>query len=276
MALKANRRKFAELILQETSAYGAAGGDGAGGNVKQKKESTMRRARSIHRLAKQLAVPVVEMPKHDLNMMAVNRPHQGYILRAEPLDFTPISELAAVNTASSAFAPTKHRTSNFVLALDEVWDPQNFGALLRTAHFLGVSKVVVCAKNSAPLSPAVSKASAGAMEAMEVYSTKTMMSFLDKSKKNGWKVLRVYISAVKLFTVSVTVVHFVHTAFYLTIYRNQFSTPCSCRVKSLPFAHYVYCPLWTHCFCAYAVYAVLSKGTGCRYGRPISCFGQHS
>jgi len=75
-----------------------------------------------------------------------------------------------------------------VLALDEVWDPQNFGALLRTAYFLKCDKVVVCSKNSAPLSPAVSRASAGAMEIMKVYSTDNMMKFLDKSKDNGWQV----------------------------------------------------------------------------------------
>lgn len=75
-----------------------------------------------------------------------------------------------------------------MLALDEVWDPQNFGALLRTAFFLKCDKVVVCSKNSAPLSAAVSRASAGAMEVMKVYSTDNMMKFLDKSKDNGWQV----------------------------------------------------------------------------------------
>ena len=48
-----------------------------------------------------------------------------------------------------------------IVALDEVTDPQNLGAILRTCHFLGVSEVVLCAKNSAPLGPTVSKASAG-------------------------------------------------------------------------------------------------------------------
>jgi 21S rRNA (GM2251-2'-O)-methyltransferase len=77
-----------------------------------------------------------------------------------------------------------------VLALDEVWDPQNFGALLRTAHFLpGVAEVVVCAKNSAPLSETVSKASAGAMETMEVCSVDNMMRFLDNSIAEGWQVV---------------------------------------------------------------------------------------
>ena len=78
--------------------------------------------------------------------------------------------------------------SGLILALDEVWDPQNFGALLRSSYFLGVDKVVVCAKNSAPLSPAVSKASAGAMEATDVYSTRNMMKFLEKAKASGWVV----------------------------------------------------------------------------------------
>jgi 21S rRNA (GM2251-2'-O)-methyltransferase len=72
--------------------------------------------------------------------------------------------------------------------LDEVWDPQNFGALLRTAYFLRCDRVVVCSKNSAPLSPVVSRASAGAMEVMPVYSTDNMMKFLDKSRENGWQV----------------------------------------------------------------------------------------
>lgn len=73
--------------------------------------------------------------------------------------------------------------------LDEVWDPQNFGALLRTSHYLGCDKVVACAKNSAPLSPTVSKASSGAMEVIDVYSTVNLMKFLDNAKENGWQVV---------------------------------------------------------------------------------------
>lgn len=76
-----------------------------------------------------------------------------------------------------------------VLALDEVSDPQNFGALLRSAYFLGVDKVVVCAKNSSPLSAVTSKASAGALELMTVYNAKNMMRFLDNCKTNGWQVV---------------------------------------------------------------------------------------
>ena len=68
-------------------------------------------------------------------------------------------------------------TGNFkcVLALDEVVDPMNLGALLRSAHFLGCDKVVVCTKNSSPLSPTVCKASAGALEFIDLSATKNMM-----------------------------------------------------------------------------------------------------
>ncbi len=70
-----------------------------------------------------------------------------------------------------------------------MWDPQNVGALLRSSYFLGVDKVVVSAKNSAPLSPVVSKASSGSLELMDIYSTENMMKFLDDCKSNGWHVV---------------------------------------------------------------------------------------
>ena len=74
------------------------------------------------------------------------------------------------------------------LALDEVVDPQNLGAVLRSAKFLGVAGVVVCAKNSAPLSPVVSKASAGALESMDVRSVGVMHRFLMRCVEDGWDV----------------------------------------------------------------------------------------
>jgi 21S rRNA (GM2251-2'-O)-methyltransferase len=75
------------------------------------------------------------------------------------------------------------------LALDEVTDPQNLGSILRSAFFFGVDEVIICSKNSAPLSPVVSKASAGALEVMTVRSANNLMRLLDESKKTGWQVV---------------------------------------------------------------------------------------
>ncbi len=66
---------------------------------------------------------------------------------------------------------------------------QNFGAALRCALYLGASGVLVCAKNSAPLSGVVSKASAGAMEVMQVHTCNHLPHTLGLAGEDGWTIL---------------------------------------------------------------------------------------
>lgn len=75
------------------------------------------------------------------------------------------------------------------LVLDEVVDPQNLGALLRSAYFLGNTAVVVCSKNSAPPSPVVSAASAGALELASVWSTSNLPRTLQKAQEDGFRIV---------------------------------------------------------------------------------------
>ena len=81
-----------------------------------------------------------------------NSPHQGFILRALPLEYANLDELPAPQTAPEAAAAT---TTPHWLALDEVWDPQNLGALLRSAYFLGmqVSTCVCGARMTRSIDP---------------------------------------------------------------------------------------------------------------------------
>ena len=83
--------------------------------------------------------------KHDLNMLTGggSRPHNGVVADASPLTPTPMDSLPLPDGYTPGVGPPP-----VWLALDEVVDPQNLGAVLRSAHFLGVSGVVVCAKNS--------------------------------------------------------------------------------------------------------------------------------
>lgn len=60
---------------------------------------------------------------------------------------------------------------------------------MRTAHFFGVDGVLLCSKNSAPLSPAVSKVSSGAIEMMDIYATPNLVKFLKESNENGWDII---------------------------------------------------------------------------------------
>ncbi|KAK2989619.1 hypothetical protein RJ640_027393 [Escallonia rubra] len=171
-ALSAARREFYALYVQE-------GLDLSGNNKKKKDKKGFER---VLRIADKVGLSKKEVSKHDLNMIADNRPHQGLVLDASPLEMVSIRALDTVEVDGEPGPP-------LWVALDEVTDPQNLGAIIRSAYFFGVAGVVLCAKNSAPLSGVVSKASAGSLELMELRSCKNMMQFLVSSAENGWRVL---------------------------------------------------------------------------------------
>ncbi|KAF9125690.1 hypothetical protein BGW39_007216 [Mortierella sp. 14UC] len=157
-------------------------------------------------LAKQKGVPVVKTDKHQLNEMAGQRPHQGIILEASKLNEIMVSGLGPVSAETNDYqliSKTKGPGKEFLtreneppvwIALDEVVDPQNLGAILRTSLFLGVDGVVVCHKNSAPLSAVVAKASAGALEERPTYGVSSLMNFIKKSQENGWHVVGAHVT----------------------------------------------------------------------------------
>ena len=69
--------------------------------------------------------------------------------------------------------------------LDEVVDPHNIGAIIRSAYFLGADFIVMSRRNCAPLSPAVSKTSSGAVELMPIYHVDKPLNFFSKSQEEG-------------------------------------------------------------------------------------------
>lgn len=72
-----------------------------------------------------------------------------------------------------------------VLALDQVQDPQNLGALCRTAEAAGVTGVVLPERRSAEVTPAVCRASAGAVEHLAVARVRNLVDFLAEAKRRG-------------------------------------------------------------------------------------------
>ena len=151
-ALSAARRTPGTLFVQESLAPAV-----------RRDASDVARALE---LAAALGVRTVRLDKGELNNMARNRPHQGLLLTVTPLPgnfLDALPPLPRVQRAADGDADAAAGAPPPVwLALDEIQDPQNLGALLRSAHFLGAAGVLVSFKNSAPLSAATSKASAGA------------------------------------------------------------------------------------------------------------------
>lgn len=170
-ALSAGRREFYTLYVQEALDLSS--------NNKKKKDK--KGFEKVLRIAEKIGLSMKAISKHDLNMIVDNRPHQGLVLDASPLEMVRIKELDPVST--------EEEKGTLWVALDEVTDPQNLGAIIRSSYFFGATGVVLCAKNSAPLSGVVSKASAGSLELMELRYCKNMMQFLASSAENGWRVL---------------------------------------------------------------------------------------
>jgi len=120
---------------------------------------TPGRRQALERLvlhATTLRIPIVEVEGGSITSLAGFDGHQGIALIVEPRRFATPDEILA-RAIERAEPP-------FVLVLDSLEDPQNFGTVLRSAEAAGVHGVLFPTERQAPLSPAAVKASAGATE----------------------------------------------------------------------------------------------------------------
>jgi 23S rRNA (guanosine2251-2'-O)-methyltransferase len=98
--------------------------------------------------------------------------HQGVCAQADPYPYADAADLLAV-------------PDPLIVALDEVTDPQNLGAIARTAECAGATGVVVPERRSAEVTGAVCKASAGAVEHLPVARARNLADFLGEAKEAG-------------------------------------------------------------------------------------------
>jgi 23S rRNA (guanosine2251-2'-O)-methyltransferase len=110
---------------------------------------------ALERFAQSRGARVARVARGELDRMAQGARHQGAIADAPDLVLVPIE---------TVMDHVRAHTNAVVLALDEIEDPQNFGALIRSAVGLGAAAVVWPEHHSAPLSAATFRASAGAVE----------------------------------------------------------------------------------------------------------------
>jgi 23S rRNA (guanosine2251-2'-O)-methyltransferase len=79
------------------------------------------------------------------------------------------------------------RDDALIVALDEIQDPQNLGAICRTAECAGATGVVIPERRSAEVTPAVCKASAGAVEHLPIARVRNLADFLlDAGRAGAW------------------------------------------------------------------------------------------
>lgn len=127
--------------------------------------------------ARTRGIPVVYQPEAFSCSKLAGATHQG--IAADVGSLPLADEDAMLRRAEREGRPA------FVLVLDGITDPQNLGALVRTALAMGVHGVVLPKNRSAPLSAAVSKASSGAMEHMVFRRVTNLVSCLQGLKDRG-------------------------------------------------------------------------------------------
>jgi 23S rRNA (guanosine2251-2'-O)-methyltransferase len=135
-----------------------------------------RRINELKALCRDLGVSVRYGPRRTLDQLA-GAGHQGVVAR-----------LAVRGYLEEREAARGVPGDRLLFVLDEVQDPHNLGAVIRVADALGAG-VVVPERGSAPLSEAVARTSAGAVERVPVIRAKNLRRFLDHLKNEGFRVI---------------------------------------------------------------------------------------
>ena len=126
-----------------------------------------RGRRRVHRVWRAPEVDAAELTR-----LAGSPDHQGVVAE---VDAYPYAEPTSLLDAPDAF----------VVALDQVQDPRNLGAVCRSAEVAGAAGVVVPARRSAAVTPVAAKASAGAVEHLAVARVRNLAEWVGGAKRDG-------------------------------------------------------------------------------------------
>ena len=133
----------------------------------------LRGPREVHRIwaarGEWSGAPVTRATPDEIAARCGSDAHQGVCAEVEEYRYADAAALLA-------------RPDPFLVALDEVTDPQNLGAVCRTAEVAGATGVILPQRRSAEVTPAVCKASAGAVEHLAVAQVRNLADFLADAK----------------------------------------------------------------------------------------------
>ncbi len=113
-----------------------------------------------------------ETPSEELERLAGSPDHQGVVAEVDPYPYADPSRLLEDDDA-------------LVVVLDQVQDPHNLGAVCRAAEVAGAAAVVIPERRAASVTPAASKASAGAVEHLPVARVRNVADWLGEAKQAG-------------------------------------------------------------------------------------------
>ena len=127
--------------------------------------------------AKEAGAVVVPVDRRKLDNMSFTRSHQGVIALAAAHEYATIDEILE--------EANRRGESALIVICDELTDPHNLGAILRSAECAGAHGVIIPKRRSVGLTATVAKASAGAMEYMKVARVTNINSAIAELKEKG-------------------------------------------------------------------------------------------
>ena len=133
--------------------------------------------RTIVREAKKNGTILNFVSRERLDQMSETGKHQGVIAFAAAYEYASVEDILA--------AAKEKGEEPFLILLDNIEDPHNLGAIIRTANLAGAHGVIIPKRRSAGLTAAAVKASAGAVNYMPVAKVTNLSSVIGELKKEG-------------------------------------------------------------------------------------------
>lgn len=131
----------------------------------------------IIKMAKNAGIPVVETDKQKLDQVAEGGNHQGVIAYVATHSYCEVRDILS-SAREKGHDP-------FIIILDKITDPHNFGSIIRSANCVGADGIIIPKRNSVGLNSIVAKTSAGAVEYTPVAKVTNIAQTIEALKKEG-------------------------------------------------------------------------------------------
>ncbi len=131
----------------------------------------------INSMAKDAGAVVKVVNNQKLDQLSCGRAHQRVAAAASCAEYASLEDILAVSE--------KKGTNPFIIICDEIEDPHNLGAIIRTAEAAGADGIIIPKRRSASLNATVFKTSAGAASWLPVARVSNLASAVDELKKRG-------------------------------------------------------------------------------------------
>lgn len=162
----AGRNPVTEALNGERDVERVFIADGAEGSVSK-----------IVAIAREQGVIVDFVPKEKIDAMAPGVKHQGVVAKVSEYSYADMEDIFA--------AAEKSGEDPFIVILDEVTDPHNLGAIIRTAECVGAHGIIIPKRRAASLTQTVALSAAGAVERMPVVQVTNLARTIEELKSKG-------------------------------------------------------------------------------------------